>query len=137
MYIRKAIEQDKISIIRSLQNKHIDYITTFHAKEDIKNNRLFVMIENDKIIAQCVLFEEKNYNYYAIKRLCVYNKKNNGHGIANQFINYFINNIKGNLGCTPWEDNKIMRHLLEKNGFIYQYTFLKNYTFYLKSKEYV
>lgn len=131
MNIRIATSADYIHICRSLQNKGIDYITTKQAKNDIDNNRLYIIENNGKIISQCALVPEPNYNYTAIKRMCVYNKKNAGCGIANAFVNYFVSNFYDNLGCTPWEDNGAMRHILEKHGFVYQYTFLENYCFYL------
>lgn len=132
MEIRKATAQDRISIIRSLQNKGIEYNTTAHAKEDIQKGRMFLAIENGKIVAQCCLVEEPLFHYTAIKKLCVYNKKNEGKGIAGAFVRYFATTFEGALGCTPWTDNGAMRHLLEKNGFAHQYTFLENYEFYLK-----
>lgn len=130
MEIRKATMNDYFSICRSLQNKKINYQTPAHAKSDIQNQSMFILVDNGKILAQCSLIEEPDYFYTAIKRLCIYNKKNYGKGIADMFIKYFVSNTQTPLGCTPWEDNAAMRHLLEKNGFIYQYTFLNYYCFY-------
>lgn len=132
MEIRKASQADYKSIACALRNKHIDYITPAHAREDIEREQLFVMSENGKPIAQCVLTYEPKHNYYAIKRLVVYNKQNNGRGIAQQFITFFCEMSLPALGCTPWSNNTAMKHLLKKYGFEYQYTFLKNYEFFLK-----
>mgnify|MGYP003297797661 CR=1 FL=1 len=103
-----------------------------NAKKDIENSRLFVVEEEGKIIAQCALVYEEEYNYYAIKRLVVYNQKNCGRGIAQKFISFFCNKNLPALGCTPWADNIVMKKLLERNGFVYQYTFMENYQFYKK-----
>lgn len=134
MIIRLAEKADYIHIVRSLQNKKIAYNTPSHIRADLFNHRLFVIEEKGKIIAQCALVEEPNYGYTAIKRLCIYNKKNCGRGLANAFIEFFADRISSPLGCTPWEENVAMRHILEKNGFVYQYTFLDNYQFYLRSE---
>jgi len=131
MEIRKATANDLIHIIRSLQNKDIEYNTTFHAKEDIMNNRLFVAIIDDKIVGSCAIVEETEYNYTAIKRVCVYNKKNCGKGIASALIGYICGLGIDNLGATPWNNPSMIR-VFEKYGFTYQYTFMENYRFYLK-----
>ena len=132
MEIRLATKSDYKSISMSLRNKRISYITPTQAKSDIENNRLFVMVENNKILGQCALVYEPNYSYYAIKRLVVYNKKNCGRGIAERFIKYLSDNTSSDIGCTPWSDNLAMKKLLLRNGFKYQYTFLKNYEFFKK-----
>lgn len=133
MIIRIATKTDYKKIACSLNNKHINYITSSHAKEDIENGRLFIIEEEEKIIAQCALVYEEKYNYYAIKRLVVYNQKNRGRGIAQKFISFFCNKNLPALGCTPWADNIVMKKLLERNGFVYQYTFMENYQFYKKN----
>ena len=132
MFIRPANFSDYKSIAMSLRNKGIGYITPTHAREDINNHRLYVMEENGRIIAQCALVHESVHNYYAIKRLVIYNRKNCGRGIAQRFVSYFVAMNLPALGCTPWTDNKVMRRLLVKNGFTHQYTFLNNYEFYLR-----
>lgn len=133
MIVRLANKSDYRGVARSLANKNISYISSIHAKNDIENNRLFVMEENGKAIAQCALVYEPLYNYYAIKRLVVYNKKNCGRGIAQQFISFFCAMDLPALGCTPWADNVAMKKLLERNGFVYQYTFMDNYQFYKRA----
>lgn len=133
MVIRLATKADYKGVACSLRNKKIEYITPFHAKNDIENQRLFVMEEEGKVIAQCALVYEAVYNYYAIKRLVVYNKKNCGRGIAEKFITFFCEKDIPALGCTPWKDNIVMKKLLERNGFVYQYTFMENYQFYKRA----
>lgn len=132
MKIRLANSADYKRIATALRNKHIDYITPAHAREDIANHRLYVVEEDGMIIAQCALVEEPAHHYHAIKRLVIYNRKNCGRGIAQRFIRYFCTMNLPALGCTPWSDNKVMCRLLVKNGFTYQYTFLNNYEFYLR-----
>ena len=132
MEIRLANSTDYKRIAMSLRNKRIEYITSAHAREDIANHRLYVVEEDGMIIAQCALVEEPNYHYYAIKRLVIYNRKNCGRGIAQLFISYFCAMNLPALGCTPWSDNQIMKHLLSRNGFEYQYTFFNCYEFFIK-----
>jgi len=132
MFIRKANREDYKRIARSLNNKQIAYITAEQALADILAERLYIIEESGKIIAQCALVYEANYQYHAIKRLTVYNKKNCGRGIAQQFISFFVSMNLPAIGCTPWSDNAIMKKLLSRNGFEYQYTFLENYEFFIK-----
>lgn len=133
MYIRLAQKSEAKSISCSIRNKKIDYNTARHVYEDLKNKRLYVLVDNnEKIIASCALVEENNYNYTAIKRLVIFKKENYGKGIASQFVKYFVENISVPLGCTPWADNNAMKKILEKFGFKFQYTFLNNYCFYLR-----
>lgn len=131
MEIRKATEKDLIHIVRSLQNKGIDYNTTKQAKEDLRLNRLFVAVDNEKVIGSCAVVPEEKHGYTAIKRLCIYNKKNCGKGIASQLIKYICALDYERLGATPWDNPPVIK-LLEKNGFKYQYTFLEKYNFYLR-----
>ena len=130
--IQKATKQDYKSIAVSLRNKAIPYITPKQADRDIENGNLYIIKKNGKPIAQCALVYDEQYKYHAIKRLVIYNKKNCGQGIANSFVEYFIKQNYPALGCTPWSDNQIMKHLLSRNGFEYQYTFLNCYEFFIK-----
>ena len=133
MTIRYATHADKIHIIRSLQNKKIAYNTTVQAKTDIEKGRLLVAILDDKIVGSLAIVPEPAHNYTALKRLCIYNKKYCGKGIANQLIATASALVSGPIGATPWASNPATIHLFEKNGFTYQYTFLENYKFYLKT----
>lgn len=132
MEIRKANQNDYIHIVRSIQNKHIAYITPSLIKLDIQHSRLYVIIENNIIIGSVSFVYDDKYNYYAIKRLCIYNKKNHHKGYAFKLLQ-FVSKIKVNkIGCTPWEDNYAMKHMLEKLGFSLQYIFDEKWCFYLK-----
>ena len=130
MEIRFATEKDTIHAIRSLQKNQTFFNTTTHLKDDIARNRLIVVEENGKLLGSCALVPEVSYGYTAIKRLIVYSKKQRGRGIADKIIKYIISLNLGTIGATPWESNKIGRHLFEKNDFEFQYKFLENYCFY-------
>ena len=133
MEIRKATRNDYKRIALALRNKGINYITPAHASEDISRGQLYLLVKDEIIIGQCALVYEPRYSYYAIKRMVVYNKKFCGCGAAQQFISFFCEMNLPALGCTPWTDNSKMRYLLEKNGFVHQYTFLSCYEFYKKT----
>lgn len=133
MEIRIATQADYKRIATALRNKQIDYITPAHARTDIANSQLFVVVENGVLLAQCALVYEPAHQYHAIKRLTIYNKRNCGRGIAQMFITHFCEMGLPALGCTPWADNVTMKHLLSKNGFKYQYTFLNNYELFKKT----
>lgn len=132
MEIRKATTADKKRIICALNNKKISYNTPAHASADIANNNLFVVTDENKLIAQCALVFDTTRQCYYMKRLCVYNKKSQCRGIAQMFIDFFFSLGLESLSVTPWDDNKAMIHILEKNGFQFQYRFLENYLYYYK-----
>jgi RimJ/RimL family protein N-acetyltransferase len=133
MEIRLATSADYKRIATALRNKGIDYITPAHARTDIDKAQLYVLTEGDVLIAQCALVYEPAHQYHAIKRLVVSNRRHCGRGVAQQFLTFFCAMDLPALGCTPWVDNLRMQHLLRKNGFEYQYTFLHNYQFYKKT----
>lgn len=130
MEIRKAIVADCGTISRAVAHKHIDYITPAFVHSDIENEYMYIITDYGKIIAICSLVPNHR-GYIAIKRLCILNNKNQGRGIANIFFNYFCS-LGVPLGITPWTDNTAMQHLVNKYDFEYQYTFNKNYMFYLR-----
>ena len=134
MIIRKSTKEDYLSIVRSIQNKRIDYISPALIKHDIELNRQFVMVDNNnKIIAMLSLVYEPNFHYYAMKRLCVPNKKNNGKGYAQQIMKYVAEQAPGKVGSTPWIDNKAMNRILPKLGFTLEYIFNEKWCFYSKN----
>ena len=130
MEIRYATDKDLIHIIRAIQNKKLEYNTPTHIKEDIKNNRLIIAVDNNKILGQVALVPKDEFNYIGVCRVCVYSKKNMGKGIASALLEYVCNLGIENLGATPWDTNPSMCHLFEKFDFKYQYTFLEHYCFY-------
>lgn len=133
MEIRKATKNDYIHLVRATQNKRLEYLTAAHIKDDITNCRCYIAVENEKPIAMISLVYDKTYNYNAMKRLCVFRKENRGRGITKYLISYLMANVAPDpIGCTPWEDNIVMRHILEEMGFELQYIFSEKWCFYLK-----
>ena len=133
MTIRYATKNDELSIIRAIQNKHMDYNTTTDVKNDISLGRLLVAVENGKILGSVAIVYKAHRGYYAIMRMCVYSKRSKGKGVASALIDFVLALELGDYGATPWNDNPAMIHIFVKRGFIYQYTFEKNYDFYKKS----
>ena len=135
MTIRKSTMEDYLSIARSIQNKKLSYITPTLIKQDIQLGRQYVMTnDRNKIIAICSLVYEPNYKYYAIKRLCIPNKKNCGKGYAQAMLEYMIKQPSAKVGCTPWSDNKAMIKMLTRLGFTLEYIFNEKWCFYSKEK---
>lgn len=134
MEIRRAVNADYIKIVRAIQNKGIEYITPAHVREDISLGRQFVMMDdNGKVIAILSLVYDAQYGYFAMKRLCVTNRKNNGKGYAQMMLKVVSGQASGKVGCTPWIDNGAMRHTLEKLGFSLEYIFAEKWCFYSKN----
>lgn len=131
--IRLATIDDYNYISHALARKAVPYMSPTHAKADISRGQMYVKILNNKIVAQCSLVPEPLYNYTALKRMIIYRKENCGKHIADEFIQYFLA-LGLPLGATPWAENTKVKHILEKAGFTYQYTFLDNYEFYLFTK---
>ena len=135
MEIRKADAFDFARIVRCIQNKHISYITPEHVRWDVIFGRQYIM-ENDKgkIVAMLSLVWDDSNNYWAMKRLCVPNKRNQGKGYAQEMLKYVSAQVPGEkVGCTPWVDNGAMRHTLEKLGFQLEYIFSEKWCFYSKN----
>ena len=133
MIITKAVEADYIHILRAMQNKHIEYISMQQIRTDIYNSYMYKCVDNGKIVAILSVVWDKTYNYYAMKRLCILQKKNRGKGITELFIDFVSKNYFGKIGCTPWVDNSAMRHILEKKGFVLEYVFSEKWCFYSRS----
>lgn len=132
MNVRKATTEDTLHIVRSLQNKHISYNSVEQAKNDIKNGNLYIAEKDGKILGSVVVAYKEHRNYNAILRLCVYNKKNEGKGIAGALVDYVLSLGLGDYGATPWNTNPAMIHIFKKRGFVFQYAFKNNYQFYKK-----
>ena len=133
MEIRKATRADLKAIINGVRVKGLDYITPAHVREDIAQDRQFVLVDNGKIVAILSLVKDQTFNYFAMKRLLILNKKNCGKGYAQMLLQYVSTQVSGKVGCTPWINNKAMRHTLEKLGFSLEYVFEKKWCFYSKS----
>lgn len=130
MEIRRAKNSD-FSAINLILKSDIDYITPHHIRNDIKEKRLFVGIENGNVIAILSLVPEIEYHYIAMKRLLVA-EGYNGKGYAQRMIKYVSEQAQGKVGCTPWVDNAALRHTLEKLNFHLEYIFNEKWCFYVK-----
>ena len=62
MFIRLATKDDYCYISHALASKAIDYNKPSQAKADIAAGRLYVLVEDGKVIAQCALVEERDFN---------------------------------------------------------------------------
>ena len=133
MTVRFATNADTIRIIRAIQNKHMDYNTPADVREDVKNGCLLVAEENGKLLGSVAVFYKPHRQYHAITRMCIYSKKSQGKGVASALIDSVLALGFDTLGATPWDENPCMCHILEKHGFVYQYTFNTHYKFYKKS----
>lgn len=129
--IRKATNKDIKSLTRHLQNKNIDYLTLDHMRNDIANNSMYVLEINNVLIACCSIVETE-FAWLGVKRFCIFNKKNNGKGYCEQMLKELTNDNQ-TYCITPWSDNQPMKHIVEKVGFEYKYTFNKKWLCYLKN----
>lgn len=132
MELRKANLNEVQKLARVVGRKHLDYITVHHLVWDYNYNQLYVVVENNKVLAIVSLVNEPDYEYTAIKRLCILNKKNQGKGIARFALHSVQGLVKGRIGATPWEDNIVMRKLLESEGFELVYKFCEKWCYYMK-----
>ena len=130
MIIRYADIHDFSFIASTIERKGMDYNTVDDVREDINAGRLIVAVEDGKIIGSVAIVYKAHRGYTAIMRMCVYAE---GRGVASALIDYILSLGLGNLGATPWDDNPVMCHIFEKRGFVYRYTFKKNYKFYEKN----
>ena len=130
MVIRYADIHDFSYIADNVKKRHMDYNTVEDVRVDIEMRRLIVAVEEGKIIGSVAIVYKAHRGYTAIMRMCVYAE---GRGVASALIDYILSLNLGALGATPWNDNPAMIHIFEKRGFVYQYTFKKNYCFYEKN----
>lgn len=133
MELRKANLYEVRNVARVVGRRHLDYITVNHLVRDYNNNQLYVVVEGEKILAIVSLVPEPDYEYIAIKRLCVLNKGNCGKGIGSFAVHELSKVVSGErVGATPWTDNIAMRNLLESEGYQLQYVFNERWCFYAK-----
>jgi len=97
-------------------------------QKDIKEKHCYVCVDQDIVLAVFILIYGKDetyatiengtwlndYKYATIHRLASSGKVN---GIANACIEWCKNQYS-NLRADTHEDNKVMQHVLKKNGFI-------------------
>ena len=133
MRIRVATQSDYRWIMNAVCRKQLPFCTCNHIKDDFTWGRLYCVYEEDKVLATFSLVYDYDYDYLAIKRMCILNKKNEHKGIArfatHEILKY-IHNCK--VGATPWEDNTAVRHILEAEGFKMEYKFDGHWCFYSK-----
>ena len=132
MELRRATHKDLMKVINALRHKDITYITKELVDLDYRKQRLYVVVENEKVLATVSLVPEPQYHYTAIKRLCICNKKNQGKGIARFAIQELMKVVDDKIGATPWDANFGMCHLLESEGFKLEYKFNVCWCFYSK-----
>lgn len=132
MIIRKASLKDFDFISSKIKLLSISYITPDHIRNDIEMSRQYVLEENGNIIAIAAIIWDAQYNYYALKRLCVLESNMRGKGYAREMIRFLSTQVRGRFGCTPWTDNIKMRMLLENENFKLEYIFNGHWCFYLK-----
>ena len=133
MKLVHATNEDRNKILRAIGQKNINYITNEKVRNDYELGQLYVVKEGNKVLATVSLVREIEYNYYAIKRLCVLNKGNCGKGIGSFAVRELSKAVSGKrVGATPWTDNIAMRNLLESEGYQLQYVFNERWCFYAK-----
>lgn len=131
MEIRKATSADIKTLTHKLQNKRIEYNTIEMMKKDVKESFLWVLIDNNTIVASCAVVSTE-FDWLGVKRLVVYNKKNCGKGYAGKLLKAVTATPQAYC-ITPWDDNEPMKHLAEKVGFSFKYKFNGNWCCYLKN----
>ena len=130
--VTRLSEQNYKYICRSLAQKKIPYISLSHFKEDYQEQRAYILEECGKPVAMCSLVWNDKHQNFAIKRLICFRKRNAGRGYAGFLISHIPLPKDASICCTPWADNLSMRHLLEKNGFLFKYMFSEYWCFYEK-----
>ena len=134
MRAKRATKDMLINILPIVKDANIPYCTPAQVAEDCAKRRLYVLMDKNTPVAICSVVEEPNFNYTALKRLLLLNPQYAGKGCAESLIKHVCGwHRKRTLGCTPWVNNAKTRHIFEKCGFTYQYTFLENYAFYKKA----
>lgn len=135
MELRKATHKDLMKIIHAIGYKDLPYITKSQENLDYNKKQLYVVADGEKVLACVSLVWESQYEYFAVKRLCILNKRNRGKGIARFALRELQKVVNGRIGATPWDDNSKMCHLLESEGFHLEYKFMEKWCFYVKEIE--
>lgn len=132
MELRKATHKDLMKVIHAIGYKDLPYITKSQENLDYNKKQLYVVADGEKVLACASLVWESQYEYFAVKRLCILNKHNCGKGIARFALRKLQKEVRGRIGGTPWIDNPKMCHLFESEGFTLQYIFNERWCFYAK-----
>ena len=134
MELRKATHKDLMKVIHAIGYKDLPYITKSQENFDYNKKQLYVVADGEKVFACASLVWESQYEYFAVKRLCILNKHNYGKGIARFALRELQKVVKGKIGATPWMDNIAMRKLLESEGFKLEYKFDGVWCYYWMQK---
>ena len=132
MELRNATHMDLMKVIKAIRYKDFSYITKAQEDLDYRKDRLYVVAEGKKVLACVSLVWDSEYQYFAVKRLCILNKHNYGKGIARFALQEIQKIVKGKIGATPWINNIPMRKLLESEGFKLEYKFNGVWCYYWK-----
>lgn len=134
--VEPVTQKDYKGISLAIRNKKekLDYITPKHIREDIKENRLFCIKEEGKIVCIGALVFDKKHNSYYVKRVLVLNKKNEGKGYAKALIRD-LSKLEKKVCVTPYKDNKPMIKILTDLGFKFIKAFGEMFTLYQKNRE--
>lgn len=89
MEIRKATTTDVKTLTRKLQNKRIEYNTVEMMKKDVKEKCLWILIDNNTIVASCAVVPT-NFYWMGVKRLVTYNKKIMGKVTLENFLKQLL-----------------------------------------------
>lgn len=135
MELRKATHKDLMKVVRAIGYKDLPYITKSQENLDYNKKQLYVVANGEKVLACASLVWESQYEYFAVKRLCILNKHNCGKGIARFALHEIQKEVKGRIGGTPWIDNAPVRHIFESEGFHLEYIFSEKWCFYVKEIE--
>lgn len=132
MELRLASHRDLMKVVNALRYKDLSYITKRQENFDYNKKNLYVVADGEKVLACASLVWDSDYEYFAVKRLCILNKRNCGKGIARFALRELQKVVKGRIGATPWLDNIPMRKLLESEGFKLEYKFNGVWCYYWK-----
>lgn len=134
--VKKVEFNDLRKILPLVRDSRISYITDWHTLKDFLGDdgaQLYILYNNNQPGAIVTTIYDNNYNYLAIKRLLSFTKRK---GYATRLLSAIVSKAQcagiNSIGCTPWNDNSAMIHLVNKLGFDYQYSFQKNWRFYKK-----
>lgn len=126
---RRANGDDYNTLSHMIRGKRLDYLTTTHIVNDLRHEYMYVAEYKGKIVAFCSIVNGHDPEYYGLKRLFIPNKKYRHRGVGDALLHHIIW-LYPRVGATPWEDNIPMRKLLERHGFVYQYTFNHIWMYY-------
>ena len=131
----KKVSADMLAYILPIVAKaNIPYCTPTQVANDCAKGRLYALVDGATPVVICSVVDEPNWKYTALKRMLLLDSNYAGKGCAVSLMKHVCGWYRNRtLGGTPWMNNPRARHLFEKCGFTYQYTFMENYAFYKKA----